>query len=371
MSGYAAVFTLLAEMRTSFGFSETAIGAIAGSAFLAGFFAQLLLSRRADLGQGGLMMRFGLVASIVGAAWMCVAESFFGWLMARMLLGFGAGAVRPAMRRLAFVIEPGRAGEMLGKLAAWDMVGFLIGPIMASILLEVGGLRLPFIVLTVMLILVFPFVARVEVPGSTEPMKNPMRTLIQRPEMQACLALGAAFYLAIGVFDAIWALFVTDLGAGPIYIGVTMSLFTLPMIFVAPLAGRWVANRHLLHTLMMTLGLAGLMIVSYGFIGSLTWILVPMLVHAVVDAVSMPASQLAVGTASGESAIAAGQGLFGATGLIIAAISSVGGGYVYQEWGMTVVWPMVTLLMAVCLAFAYLRGKQGDWQVKGESGPAR
>ena len=238
MSGYAAVFTLLAEMRASFGFSETAIGAIAGSAFLAGFLAQLLLSRRADLGQGGLMMRFGLVASIVGAAWMCVAESFFGWLMARMLLGFGAGAVRPAMRRLAFVIEPGRAGEMLGKLAAWDMVGFLIGPIMASILLEVGGLRLPFIVLTVMLILVFPFVARVEVPGSTEPMKNPMRTLIRRPEMQACLALGAAFYLAIGVFDAIWALFVTDLGAGPIYIGVTMSLFTLPMIFVAPLAGR-------------------------------------------------------------------------------------------------------------------------------------
>ena len=45
MSGYAAVFTLLAEMRASFGFSETAIGAIAGSAFLAGFLAQLLLSR--------------------------------------------------------------------------------------------------------------------------------------------------------------------------------------------------------------------------------------------------------------------------------------------------------------------------------------
>ena len=84
----------------------------------------------------------------------------------------------------------------------------------------------------------------------------------------------------------------------------------------------------------------------------------------------MPASQLAVGTASGETAIAAGQGLFGATGLIIAAISSVGGGYVYQEWGMTVVWPMVTLLMAVCLAFAYLRGKHSDWQVKGELDPA-
>ena len=33
MSGYAAVFTLLAEMRASFSFSETAIGAIAGPRF--------------------------------------------------------------------------------------------------------------------------------------------------------------------------------------------------------------------------------------------------------------------------------------------------------------------------------------------------
>ena len=166
MSGYAAVFTLLAEMRTNFGFSETAIGAIAGSAFVAGFLAQLLLSRRADLGQGGLMLRLGLGVSVLGALWMCFAESLASWLAARMLLGFGAGAIRPAMRRLAFVIEPGRAGEMLGRLAAWDMVGFLIGPVMASLLFELGGLRLPFMVLTGLLVSVFPFVARVAIPGS-------------------------------------------------------------------------------------------------------------------------------------------------------------------------------------------------------------
>ncbi len=361
MSGYAAVFTLLAEMRTNFGFSETAIGAIAGSAFVAGFLAQLLLSRRADLGQGGLMLRLGLGVSVLGALWMCFAESLASWLAARMLLGFGAGAIRPAMRRLAFVIEPGRAGEMLGRLAAWDMVGFLIGPVMASLLFELGGLRLPFMVLTGLLVSVFPFVARVAIPGSAEPMKNPMRTLIRRPQMQACLALGAAFYLAVGVFDAIWALFVTDLGAGAMYIGITMSLFTLPMILIAPLAGRWVARRDVLGVLVLTLGTASLMMVSYGFIGSLYWILIPLLVHSVVDAVSMPASQLAVGYASGESAIAAGQGLFGATGLIVAALASVAGGFVYQNWGAMVVWLAVSALMGSCLLFALFRGRGKLW----------
>jgi hypothetical protein len=70
MSGYAAVFTLLAALRDTFGLGELAIGAIAGSAFIAGFIAQIALSRFADQGQGNWLMRIGMVASIVGAAWM-------------------------------------------------------------------------------------------------------------------------------------------------------------------------------------------------------------------------------------------------------------------------------------------------------------
>ena len=80
------------------------------------------------------------------------------------------------------------------------------------------------------------------------------------------------------------------------------------MIFVAPLAGRC-GQRVFFAYSDDDARSAGLMIVSYGFIGSLTRILMGILVHAVVDAVSMPVSQLAVGTASGESATAAGQAL--------------------------------------------------------------
>ena len=357
MGGYAAIFTLLAQLRAIFGFTEFEVGAITASAFLAGFFAQITLSRLADTGQGASLMKIGIAVSIIGAGWMCVADSLTAWILSRVLLGFGAGAVRPAMRRLAFVINPAKAGEMLGRLAAWEMVGFLVGPILASVLFELGGITLPFFCLTGVLLAVVPFVLRVTIPGSEAPLEKPMRALLKRPAMQSCIALGVAFYLAVGAFDALWALFISDLGASQLYIGVTLSLFTLPMILVAPYAGRYASQHNLLRLLTKSLGLAVIMITSYAFIDSIWWICLPLVIHAIADAVSMPATQLAVGKASGETALAAGQGLFGAVGLIVAAVASLGGGYLYQTAGAAAVWITVASAMIVCLAFAYWRGR--------------
>ena len=361
MIGYAAVFTLLAQMRTTFGFSETALGVIAASAFVAGFVAQIGLSRFADSGQGGLMMRLGLVMALLGAAWMCFAESLTAWVLARMMLGFGAGCVRPGLRRLAFILNPEHVGETLGRLAAWEMVGFLVGPVLSSVLFELAGFRAPFLMVAVLLLLLSPFVFKTEIPGSAEPMKNPMMKLIKRPAMQSCLAFAVAFYLAVGVFDAIWAVFIADLGASQLFIGITMSAFTLPMILIAPWAGGFAARRHVLNLLTVTLSIATFAMFTYGFITSIWWMCVPLVIHAVVDAISMPASQLAVGYASGENALAAGQGLFGATGLIVAAIASIAGGYLYQQGGATVLWLVTSFSMLACIGFARWRGGQGEW----------
>lgn len=362
MIAYAAVFTLLAEMRSAFGFDETAVGALAAAAFVAGFIAQFGLSRFADLGYGGMMLRLGLACALLGAIWMCFAESLPAWLAARTILGFGAGCVRPSLRRLVFVEDPENAGAGLGKLAAWEMAGFLIGPVMSSALFEAFGMRAPFIAVVVLLVLCAPFVARVAVPGTDAPLPKAMRSLLRRPAMQSCLALGVAFYLAIGVFDAIWAVYMADLGASQMFIGVTMSLFTLPMMLIAPLAGAWAARRHVLNLITLTLICATLAMFSYGYIDSLWWLLAPLLLHACVDAVSMPGMQLAVGYASGENALAAGQGLFGATGLVVAALASLGSGVTYQHLGATGLWSSVAVVMLLCISVGYLRGRRVDWQ---------
>ena len=338
MVGYAAIFTLLAQMRTEFGFTETAIGLIAAAAFVAGFIAQIGLARYADRGYGALLMRLGLTCALFGAVWMCFATSLWEWISARIILGFGAGCVRPSLRRLAFVLDPSKAGTTLGKLAAWEMVGFLLGPVLASALFEMAGIRAPFYVLVALLVLVAPFVMTIQVPGSEQTDRSGMLDLLRKPAMQSCIAIGVAFYLAIGVFDAIWAVFMTDRGASQLMIGIMMSAFTLPMIMVAPFAGGYAARRNVLNVMTVTMLMAACAMLSYGFIDSIWWLLVPLGIHATVDAISMPATQLAVGYASGESLLATGQGLFGAVGLVVAAVASIGSGYVYQHYGPEGLW---------------------------------
>jgi len=109
------------------------------------------------------------------------------------------------------------------------------------------------------------------------------------------------------------------------------------------------------------------MIISYAFIKSIWWICLPLIIHAVFDAVSMPASQLAVGRASGEEALAAGQGLFGATGLVVAATASLGGGYLYQTAGGLAVWLTIAFAMLLFLAVAYWRGRDLVWSHRPDS----
>ena len=112
-------------------------------------------------------------------------------------------------------------------------------------------------------------------------------------------------------------------------------------------------------TLTMTSAVACM--VLYGVLTSLWWLCVPMVLHAVVDAITMPATQLAVGYASGEGALAAGQGLFGATGLAVAALASVGAGVLYEGLGAAGVWWASAGAMVVCIVLARLQGKGHDW----------
>ena len=366
MVGYASVFTLLAEIRNAFGFAESTIGLIAASAFAAGFVAQLGLSRLADVGFGAALLRGGLLVALLGAAWMIVAEALWEWLAARTLLGFGAGCVRPGVRRYLLVVDPGQAGKRLGTLAAWEMVGFLIGPLMASGLFALGGLRAAFLAVAVSLVLLVPVGWRLVIPAATNPTPRAMRTLLARPAMQACLLMGVAFYLAVGVFEAVWAVFFADLGASQWFIGVTMSVFTLPMIFIAPWAGGIAQRRHVLRLVTVTLGAAIACMLAYGVLTSIWWLCVPLAIHAVVDAVTMPATQLAVGYASGEGALAAGQGLFGATGLAVAALASLASGALYQSLGAFGVWWVSSVAMIVCLCLASLLGRGQDWANLGE-----
>ena len=357
MLGYGSIFALLAEIRDAFGFGESAIGLIGGSGFAAGLTAQIGLSRFADRGFGALMLRGGLALAVLGALAMAFAESLGAWVAARMLLGLGSGCIGPAIRRLAMTDDPAKAGERIGRLSAFEMAGFVLGPVLASGLLVWGGLRAPFFGLVLLLLALAPIALRAEIPGSAVGSHGPgLSALLRRPSMQASLATGVAFYITVGVFEAIWAVFMADRGASQLFIALSMSLFTIPMIVIAPRAGALAQQRGPLLVSTFSVGTAIACMLLYGVIESLAWLCVPLAVHAVADAFTMPANQIAIGRASGEEAMAAGQGLYGATGLAVAALAALGGGTLYQMLGASGLWFAAAFAMVVCQAFAWLRG---------------
>ena len=357
MVGYGAIFSLLAEIRNTFGFSATGVGFIGAAAFISGFIAQLGLSRYADLGYGSLMMKAGLLFCIAATAWMVFADSLPEWIASRGALGFGAGMVRPAIKRLVFIDNPANAGYALGVLAAYETAGFLIGPVIAAFVNTWFGLSETFVLLTILLVIVFPLVVGVHVPAAkTPPGKAILLELIKLPAMQSCLAMGAAFWITMGVFEVIWAIFLSDLGATQIFIGLSMSLFGLPMVFISPRAGSLAQRRGPLRVAILSIGVAILCMFSYGFIDNIWVICIPLCIHAIADAFTMPATQFAVARASGEDAIASGQGLFGATGMLIAAVTASAGGWLYDLSGASGLWWISASAMIVLLLIAWWRG---------------
>ena len=108
---------------------------------------------------------------------------------------------------------------------------------------------------------------------------------------------------------------------------------------------------------------------SYGVIDSIWVICIPLVIHSIADAYTMPATQMAVAMASGEDAIATGQGLFGATSMVVGAVTAGIGGIVYQETGASGLWFTSGVAMILLMVFAWQRGddlKQQEELIKLE-----
>jgi predicted MFS family arabinose efflux permease len=348
--GYGSVFTLLAEIRERFGFEDWAVGIIGGAGFAAGFIAQVGLARFADRGHLRLMLRAGLAIAGLGLAGMIVATELWEFVTARLLLGLGSGTFTPAVRRIAISRDPERAGEALGTLTAFEVGGWLVGPVLASVLNELFGFRSTFILLTALVGLLSPVLARLEVPaGQKTTERRVIRGLLRRRGVQASLCAALAFYTAVGVFEAIWAILLRDKGASQLFIGLTLSLFSLPMLFVAPRAGKLAQQRGPFGVLAM--GIAGAIpcMALYGAVDQLAILTILVAVHSIADAFTMPANQLAIAQASPPDQLASGQGLMGAVGLATAAAAAFAGGFVYNTAGAVALFAGTAAFMLLCL----------------------
>ena len=356
--GYGSIYTLLADLRDTYGFSETQLGIITGAGFFAGFLAQIGLARLADRGHTASMVRGGLAVAAVAMLGCAVATQFWAFVLARVLLGLGSGVAGPALRRLVILRQPDEVGANLGRQMAWDLTGFVLGPVLAAVLAEIGGLRLPFAVFAALFATLLVQTANLDLRADVEEAPPAVDTgLLRNRTILATVFAAVAFYVTIGVFESVWAVLLRDNGAETWLIGVTLSLFTVPMIFLAPIGGRLAHQRGPLRTVAVSIAVATACTFSYGLFDVLWVLLLLSLVHAVADSFTMPGNQVAVAFAAPRHRLAAAQGLLGATGLATAGLVGLVAGAVYERQGAFVLFAGTAGLMALCLLTALVLGR--------------
>lgn len=353
--GYGSVFTLLADIRDEFGFSDSDVGLIAFAGFATGFASQVFLARFADRGYAARMVRLGVAIATIGMVCMVFAVPLWQWVGARLLLGFGSGMVGPAVRRLVIARDPDNVGANLGRQTAFDVAGFVLGPLIAAVFAQLLGLRAPFVVLAALYVIAFALVGRISFEtGVAGDGHRAIRNLIRLPAVQSALLAAIAFYLTLGMFEALWSVLLRDLGADTWLIGLTLSIFTVPMIIFAPKGGALAQAKGPIMVVSVSILVAAACTLTYG-IGPLWLLIVVSGIHAVADAYTMPANQVAVAMASPPDQIATGQGLLGATGLAVAGLSAVGGAAVYDAFGREAAFTGTAVLMVVLVGAARWR----------------
>jgi MFS family permease len=349
-SGYGVMFTVLDEFRDQYGISEGALGLIVAMGFLSSFVAQVTIAPLADRGHAKLMIALGMVFNVAGLLGMAYGTSVMVLLVARFVMGTGVGLAYPAARRIVILADPEHLGQNLGRMLAADVTGFAVGPAISAVLVGPFGIAAPFLLIAVLTVAIYPLIARTRVAETDADAEIPPRfafDLLRIRPYLAALSMGAAVFMVIGTFDALWALVLDDLHASDLIANLGITLFAVPMVLFASIGGRWAqtVGPFRLGTFGLLVGAAAMF--AYGHAPSGGIMLAISLVHATNDGFTVSSCGVAVGLVVHGERQASAQGLLGGVQTLVAGISATAIGQIYQHFGRTVAYTSCAAMMVV------------------------
>ena len=336
MAGVSSVFALLAEIHNEYGIAERNLGWIAGSAFIGALVTQLWLSRYADRGYGGLLMRAGVAASAIGLLWFGLADQLWQFVIARLILGAGVGMIVPASRRYIIVNAGDDQGRQLGAFYGAYLAGFVFGPPLAGALTVAFNVKTPFIIFGALTAATYASVYRLVIPAAKNLLrddKRVLRRLIRVREMVAALLVVVSFRYSVGVFEPLWAPHLDNLGASTMVISLSLTGFALPMLIIARWAGS-LSDRYSprITSLLSAFATVPLM-ASYGWITAVPVLFIAAMPYGIMEAIQSPGSQAAVSNAAPKDDAAAAQGLGEAMGSAASMIGALSAAPLYSWLG--------------------------------------
>ena len=351
------VFGLIASLQDELGFADGILGLIAASAFFAAVVAQLLLAPLADRGHTKTLMTAAIVIAAMGSLWFAVASSAWELILARVLTGLGIGAFAPAARAVVANADTSRAGERLGRLTAVETSGFVAGPVVGAFINEVWGLKAPFLTFSIALTLILPSLMKLDFSPPPQAKNKISRSesallILSRREALGAILLGAALFFPAGMYEAIWARFMEDLGASTLFVGVSLTMYGIPFAIVASMAGKFIDRAGPWRAALFAVMIIIPMTVIYGFLASPILLMALAMFEALGQGVGSPACHAAMVAATDENERATGQGLVAAASSIGAGIAALLAAPLYAGPGPEVTFIIVAGVVLILSSFA-------------------
>jgi DHA1 family multidrug resistance protein-like MFS transporter len=251
--GLGFVMPLRALYGRQVGATSVEIGAMSFSFLLAGFLATPFIGWLTDrvsyrsILAVGLLLHMGVVLTYI------LVENPLSLIALRAVEGIAAAAVLPPARALMNSTAPRtRQGEALGLISAAQTFGILIGPAVGAFLASQTGYAPSFLIAGIPLgiaagvtfFLLPPICSQSpeqsqkhEIELEQGQQREERASLFTRPLTLAYI-LQFIFYIANGVAVAIWSLYMIDRGASLPVVGLSYTTFALPIVLIAPFAGR-------------------------------------------------------------------------------------------------------------------------------------
>ena len=347
-AGYGVMFTVLDDFRDSYGISESALGLVVAMGFFASFLAQVLIAPFADRGYARRLVYIGMLFNVAGLVAMALAQSVGPLLAARFVMGMGAGMAVPAVRRIVILADPDHLGTNLGRLLAADVTGFALGPALSAVLVGPLGIPAPFLVIAVATVACLPVIARVRVDESeAAPRARLAVDLLRVRPFAGAVMMGAAVFMMIGTFDALWVLVLNDLDTADWLANLGITIFALPLVFLGPTGGRMAQRVGPFRLGTVGLLAGAFFMFLYGQMPSGVAMMVVGIFHAVCDGLTVSSTGVAVGLVAPPERQAGAQGLLGGIQTLVGGVTAVAAGAIYQHFGSTAAYTCCAVAMVV------------------------
>lgn len=330
-TGVGFFFPILPLYAQSRGASSLEIGAMLTAGVVGAALAQFPGGWLADrFDRRRLVVAFQLIYALFFPLYLLPVSPLFLIPLRFAHTLISSGYQPTAMALLTDLAPAEHRGKVFGYWSSSFMFGLLAGPAIGG-LIATFGLTNAFLgataasLLAAGTLLLLPSPAqRLELEHASGPSLRRLLVVLLPP-----MAAAAGTGFAVGDYDAVWSLYVHSLGGGPFVVGLSFTLFSLPVLLLSGLAGSLsdrIGPKPVVLWSTLAMGAFG---TAYGFIHSLPLLVALGVIEGSTVIGGRPALQALVSRSVPESHQGRAQGTFQTSQFAMQGVGSLLGGGLY------------------------------------------